>query len=56
MNQAAHKMSTEFQIARDPEGYLLDPLDWDESLACQLAVEERYRTRRGTLAGAAFHT
>ena len=41
MNQAAHKMNIEFQIARDPEGYLLNPLDWDESLACQLAAEER---------------
>jgi tRNA 2-thiouridine synthesizing protein E len=40
MNQAAHKLSTDFQISRDPEGYLHDPLDWDESLACQLAAEE----------------
>lgn len=40
MNNAMHKLSPEFQVGRDPEGYLLDPLDWDESLACQLAAEE----------------
>ncbi|MHB8623228.1 MAG: TusE/DsrC/DsvC family sulfur relay protein [Sulfuricaulis sp.] len=34
------KISTESQIARDPEGYLIDPADWDESIACQLATEE----------------
>ncbi len=41
MNNAMHKMSTEFQIARDSEGYLVDPADWDESIACRLAAEER---------------
>ena len=33
-------MNTQFQIARDPEGYLLDPVDWDESVARKLAAEE----------------
>jgi len=40
MNNAVHKISTEFQVARDPEGYLIDPVDWDESIACKLAAEE----------------
>ena len=40
MNNAMHKLSNEFQIARDPEGYLVDPVDWDESIACRLAAEE----------------
>ncbi|MBI3777740.1 MAG: TusE/DsrC/DsvC family sulfur relay protein [Gammaproteobacteria bacterium] len=40
MNQAVNKLSTEYQIARDPEGYLFDPLDWDETVACKLAAEE----------------
>lgn len=40
MNNAAHKISTEFQIARDPEGYLIDPVDWEESMASKLAAEE----------------
>ena len=40
MNNAMHKLSNEFQIARDPEGYLLNPMDWDESIAGQLATEE----------------
>ena len=40
MNTAALKMSNEFQIPRDPEGYLVDPMDWDESIACKLATEE----------------
>ncbi len=33
-------MNAELQIARDPEGYLVDPMDWDESIACRLAAEE----------------
>ncbi|MHB8454632.1 MAG: TusE/DsrC/DsvC family sulfur relay protein [Acidiferrobacterales bacterium] len=33
-------MNTELQIARDPEGYLIDPIDWDESIAGKLAAEE----------------
>lgn len=28
------------QVARDPEGYLVDPQDWDESIAIKLAAEE----------------
>jgi TusE/DsrC/DsvC family sulfur relay protein len=40
MNNAMHKLSPEFQVARDPEGYLVDPVDWDESIACRLAAEE----------------
>ena len=40
MNNAMHKLSPEFQIARDPEGYLIDPVDWDETIACRLAAEE----------------
>ena len=40
MNQAVSKLSTEYQIARDPDGYLFDPLDWNEAVACQLAAEE----------------
>ncbi len=40
MNSAMQKMSTEFQVARDPEGYLIDPVDWDESIAYKLAREE----------------
>ena len=33
-------MNTRPQIARDPEGYLIDPADWDESVARKLAAEE----------------
>ena len=33
-------MNTPHQIARDPEGYLIDPVDWDESVAGKLAAEE----------------
>jgi TusE/DsrC/DsvC family sulfur relay protein len=33
-------MNTQFQIARDPEGYLIDPVDWNESVARKLAAEE----------------
>lgn len=33
-------MTTETQPARDAEGYLFDPLDWDESVAQMLAAEE----------------
>lgn len=32
--------TTPFQVARDPEGYLVDPVDWDESIASTLAAEE----------------
>jgi tRNA 2-thiouridine synthesizing protein E len=40
MNQSVNKLSTEYQVARDPDGYLFDPLDWNEAVACQLATEE----------------
>lgn len=42
MNTAAQKINAEFEfrIPRDPEGYLLDPMDWEESMASQLAAEE----------------
>ena len=33
-------MHNQAQIRRDTEGYIVDPEDWDESLAQQLAVEE----------------
>ncbi len=32
--------STSFHVARDPEGYLIDPTDWNEAIATQLAAEE----------------
>jgi tRNA 2-thiouridine synthesizing protein E len=40
MNQAVNKLSTDYRVARDPEGYLVDPQDWDVSIACRLAEEE----------------
>jgi tRNA 2-thiouridine synthesizing protein E len=33
-------MNSETQLARDAEGYLIDPEDWDESVARILAAEE----------------
>jgi len=33
-------MMTEMQLARDNEGYLLDPEEWNESVARELAEEE----------------
>jgi len=33
-------MRNQVQIRRDTEGYVVDPEDWSESLAQQLAVEE----------------
>jgi len=33
-------MTTETSLARDAEGYLFNPEDWDESVAQELAVEE----------------
>jgi len=33
-------MITEMQLARDNEGYLLDPEEWNESVARELAEEE----------------
>ena len=33
-------MNTETQLARDAEGYLIDPEDWDEAVAQDLAAEE----------------
>lgn len=33
-------MSTEIQVARDIEGYLVDPEDWDEQVATELAAGE----------------
>jgi TusE/DsrC/DsvC family sulfur relay protein len=40
MNKAVHQQNSEFRSARDPEGYLFNPEDWDESIACRLAAEE----------------
>lgn len=40
MNQAVNQIHNEFHLARDPEGYLFDPLDWDETVASRLAAEE----------------
>jgi tRNA 2-thiouridine synthesizing protein E len=34
-------MTTAIEATRDPEGYLTDPEAWDESLARQLAAEEK---------------
>ena len=34
-------MLTNTLVARDVEGYIVDPEDWNESLAQQLAAEER---------------
>ncbi len=31
---------TDFHVARDTEGYLIDPTDWNELIAAQLAAEE----------------
>ena len=28
------------EVARDAEGYLIDPLDWDEAVAARIAHEE----------------
>jgi len=33
-------MTAQSQAARDPEGYLLDPQEWDEAVARELAAEE----------------
>ncbi len=33
-------MTTGIELARDSEGYLTDPEDWDESVAQTLAAEE----------------
>lgn len=33
-------MHSNLQLARDPEGYIVDPDDWSEALAEQLAAEE----------------
>ena len=33
-------MTTEIFLARDAEGYLFDPEDWDEAVARKLAAEE----------------
>jgi len=33
-------MHSQIQTARDPEGYIVDPEDWNETLAQQLANEE----------------
>lgn len=40
MTQAVNQLNNKFRIARDPEGYLFDPLDWDEAVAARLAKEE----------------
>jgi tRNA 2-thiouridine synthesizing protein E len=34
-------MTSAIQALRDSEGYLVNPEDWDETLAQQLATEER---------------
>ena len=34
-------MTSAIQAVRDSEGYLVNPADWDETLARQLAAEER---------------
>lgn len=34
-------MNTEFQPARDFEGYLIDPEAWDDEIALKLAAEEK---------------
>lgn len=36
-------MHTTIEKRRDNEGYLVNPEDWDENLAGQLAVEEQLR-------------
>lgn len=33
-------MSTETQVTLDIEGYLIDPEDWDENIATDLAADE----------------
>jgi tRNA 2-thiouridine synthesizing protein E len=33
-------MHSHTQYARDVEGYIVDPEDWNETLACELAMEE----------------
>jgi len=33
-------MNTDTQVTYDAEGYLIDPEDWDESVALTLAAEE----------------
>jgi len=33
-------MRTEIHVARDIEGYLVDPEDWDEQVATELAANE----------------
>ena len=32
--------NAQIDLARDMEGYLMDPEEWDESVACRLATEE----------------
>ncbi len=34
-------MSRMAEIPRDAEGYLVDPEDWDETVACELAADEQ---------------
>ncbi len=34
-------MTTAINVQRDSEGYLVNPEDWDETIARQLAAEER---------------
>jgi len=35
-----NNQSADFRVARDAEGYLIDPTDWNELVAGQLAAEE----------------
>ncbi len=35
-----NSQNTDFRVARDTEGYLINPADWDESVASKLAAEE----------------
>ncbi len=35
-----NNLNADFHVARDTEGYLIDPTDWNELVATQLAAEE----------------
>ena len=40
-------MSHNAELARDPEGYLIDPEDWNESVAATLAADEGIELNSG---------